>query len=361
MLRTGQAIRMGLRAATRNPELAFGRALLDLAGSILSSLPVLFAAVLLWRAFAGEQSLRGLLHALEAIKRLGWPLAGALFAAAVISWALSAGFWAGALPVLAVDAEMGARPPAGTFFRLAFAGFARVAGASAITSALSLLISLCLTAALLLAVPLTFAKPSLPLLASLAALLTCSLLTGLIIDLLGNLALIRSAAFGDDGASAFIRAAQLFGERIGGVVAIAAVFFLGELMIATALGTLFGPVLADAPLTFEAQFLSIAPRLALSIVSAVAFAWLELARQGAFAALAADAEGLIELPPEPAPRAPTQPRRTVQAWELRPPPIAVQPSTPEHIIEALPIAEEPVIEALPMPDPTGAPHEKGDS
>ena len=43
MLKTGQAVRMGVRAASRNPELAFGKALLDLLGTVLSLLPLLLA------------------------------------------------------------------------------------------------------------------------------------------------------------------------------------------------------------------------------------------------------------------------------------------------------------------------------
>ena len=45
MIRAQNAIRLGLRAATRNPELAFAKTLLDLGRTALSLLPVFFAAV----------------------------------------------------------------------------------------------------------------------------------------------------------------------------------------------------------------------------------------------------------------------------------------------------------------------------
>jgi len=69
-------------------------------------------------------------------------------------------------------------------------------------------------------------------------------------------------------------------------------------------------------------------RVAVSIAFGVVLAWLEVARKGSLAALAADDDGLLEnQPPEPLP----------------PPP-------PQPIVEALPVVEEPVVEALPVPD-----------
>ena len=52
-----------------------------------------------------------------------------------------------------------------------------------------------------------------------------------------------------------------------------------------------------------AEFLALAPRAAIGLAAAAVVGWLEVARMGAFAALAAGAEGLIapEAPPEPAP------------------------------------------------------------
>ena len=73
---------------------------------------------------------------------------------------------------------------------------------------------------------------------------------------------------------------------------------------------------------------SIPARVAVSIAFGAVFAWLEVARKGSLAALAADDDGLIdETPPEPLP----------------PPP-------DERIVEALPVVEEPIIEALPVPE-----------
>jgi len=143
-------------------------------------------------------------------------------------------------------------------------------------------------------------------------------------------------------------------------------------VLATAFGVLVEPILSAAPMTFDGQLLALAPRFAISIATTLAFAWVEVARQGALAALAADAEGLIEVPPEPPPRAmPGAPPRRTEAWALRPPPIAVQPKTPERprepaaeiVVEALPVSEEPILEALPVAeeppaDPTGAPHDR---
>jgi hypothetical protein len=53
----------------------------------------------------------------------------------------------------------------------------------------------------------------------------------------------------------------------------------------------------------QAELVALAPRAAVALAAAAVFAWLEVGRMGAFAALAADAEGLIapEPPPEPPP------------------------------------------------------------
>ncbi|TMA24995.1 MAG: hypothetical protein E6J88_10245 [Deltaproteobacteria bacterium] len=49
-------------------------------------------------------------------------------------------------------------------------------------------------------------------------------------------------------------------------------------------------------LDLDAEFLALAPRVAAGLAFAAVFAWLEVGRMGALAALAADAEGLIETP-----------------------------------------------------------------
>ena len=47
MLRANHAVRLGLRASTRNPELSFGKALLDTLGTALSLLPWLMVGLAL--------------------------------------------------------------------------------------------------------------------------------------------------------------------------------------------------------------------------------------------------------------------------------------------------------------------------
>src|SRR5438128_11318535 len=54
VLRANQAVRLGLRAASRNPELSFGKTLLDAVGSLLSMLPWLSALILI-AAVAGRR------------------------------------------------------------------------------------------------------------------------------------------------------------------------------------------------------------------------------------------------------------------------------------------------------------------
>ncbi len=88
---------------------------------------------------------------------------------------------------------MDARPSSGLFLRLAPAGFSRVAGASAIATLLSLLVAVTITLAVLFGLPLFFLRPSAPLAAGLAALFTCSIGVGFLVDFIGNLALVRSA------------------------------------------------------------------------------------------------------------------------------------------------------------------------
>src|SRR5207302_1007137 len=76
--------------------------------------------------FAGALQWKGLRGALRAVDLLRWPTLGALVAALVVSFALGMLFWSGALPLLAADAEMDARPPPGHFAQLAARGFSRV-------------------------------------------------------------------------------------------------------------------------------------------------------------------------------------------------------------------------------------------
>src|SRR6266851_10487761 len=105
MLRANQAVRLGLRAASRNPELSFGKALLDALGSALSMLPWLLAAVLVAAVAWRLEPLLGVAVAAVALAKMRWAVLGGALAAAAISWTLGMAFWSGALPVLAADAE----------------------------------------------------------------------------------------------------------------------------------------------------------------------------------------------------------------------------------------------------------------
>src|SRR5438552_2864484 len=122
MLRANQAVRLGLRAASRNPELAFGKGLIDQAGNLLAVLPVVLAGLLVAAAVGWD----GLPGAIRALTVLRWPTLAALLAALAVSFTGGMLFWAGALPLLAADAEMDQRPPPGNFAMLASRGFARV-------------------------------------------------------------------------------------------------------------------------------------------------------------------------------------------------------------------------------------------
>ena len=184
------------------------KALLDLMGKPMLERPA--AALLAGASCSGARSpalpeiLRGALHSARRRSRCsaGRSQARIVTATAAISWALSAGFWAGALPSLAVFVEMNERAPAGTFLRLAGTGFARVSGSSAIGTLLSLLVGLTIAfSRILFGVPLFFVHPTVPLAAALAAVFTCSIGTGFLVDLLANLSLIRAAVLGDSPAT----------------------------------------------------------------------------------------------------------------------------------------------------------------
>ena len=97
MLRAHQAVRLGLRAASRNPEISFGKALLDALGSALSALPFLLAAALVV-ALAGHLTpLLALAAAAAALAKVRWALLGGALAAGAISWTLGMAFWATAM------------------------------------------------------------------------------------------------------------------------------------------------------------------------------------------------------------------------------------------------------------------------
>src|SRR5713226_5657622 len=91
MLRANQAVRMGLRAASRNPELAFAKALIDQAGNLIALLPLVLGGLLV----AAAVNWGGLAGALRAVRVLQWPLLGGLVAALIVTFAAGMLFWSG--------------------------------------------------------------------------------------------------------------------------------------------------------------------------------------------------------------------------------------------------------------------------
>ncbi|HYZ88073.1 MAG TPA: hypothetical protein VE620_02140 [Myxococcales bacterium] len=333
MLRANHAVRLGLRASTRNPELSFGKALLDAVGTALSLLPWLMALVALAAAAGRFEALEAVVAFAVALGRMRWAAVGMALTAMALTWTLSMAFWAGALPVLAADAELQRRPPPGHFWPLAIRGFARVVSAGAVAYGLAILFAAALLAGSVSAAIALVMHPTVARFAVLALLASLGIVCGILIDLLARLMLIRAAAFGDGASSAFARAADLLARRLGACLVVQVAFAFLELVVASAAGLFSGVVLGD----FDpaVQLLAVPLRIAVWLAFAAVFAWLEVARQGALAALAADAEGLIELPPEPPPPAP------VPAVLQRP-----------DVIEGV-----PVIEGIPVP-PGTKPDEK---
>lgn len=312
MLPANHAVRLGLRAASRNPELAFAKALVDQAGNLLALLPLALAAVLVISAARGRP-LRAALLLLRAAAVLRWPLLGALLAAFAILFLAGMLFWAGALPLLAADAELDRRPPPGNFFLLLSRGAARAVCAGALGWGIPLLSGIACTLALLFAVPAALARPSAALFAG-AALIGVVLAAGsILLDALARLTLIRAAAFGDGASAAFGKASALLGRRLGACVVITLAFMLLELLTAAVAGALVGLVSGTAFLDPPVELIALAPRAAIALAAAAVYAWLEVGRMGALAAIAADAEGLLEA--------------------QQPPPVA------ELVVEALPVNE----------------------
>jgi hypothetical protein len=301
MLRGNQAVRLGLRAASRNPELSFGKALLDALGTALSLLPWLMVVLAFVSAAGQLDALEALFVTVQSVARMRWAVAGAAFTVMVLGWALAMAFWSGALPVLAADAELQRRPPPGHFWPLALQGFARVAATGALAYALLIsfaaaLVAGCLSAAIAILAHATPAR-----FAVLALLAAWGVVGGMLVDLLARLMLVRAAAFGDGATAAFAHATQLLARRLGGCLIVQLAFGLLQLIVASAAGLFSGVVLGG--FDPRVQLLSIPLRIAVGLAFAVVFAWLDVGRLGALAALVADAEGLIELPSEPPPRA----------------------------------------------------------
>ena len=304
MLRAHQAVRLGLRAASRNPEISFGKALLDALGSALSALPFLLAAALVV-ALAGHLTpLLALAAAAAALAKVRWALLGGALAAGAISWTLGMAFWAGALPVLAADAELQRRPPPGHFWPLALRSLPRVAATGALAYGLLFAFALSLGVLALAGAATIVARPSGGAFALLALGGTVGIVSGILLDALVRLMLVRAAAFGDGATAAFARSSDFLGRRLGACVAVQLAFLLLELIVASVAG-LFTSVLWSG-FNPEVVLLSLPARVAAGLAFGAVFAWLEVARQGALAALVADGEGRSSFP--------SRPRRRPRCW-----------------------------------------------
>jgi hypothetical protein len=321
MLRGGQAVRTGLRAATRNPELALGKTLVDASGSALALLPVLLVAVLAFASVTARDPVLALWEVAAAIHAARWSAFGGVLCALAISWTLAMVFWSGALPLLAADAELGRRPDEASFWKLASAGFPRVVATGAVAYSLLLLFALALVAGMFAAIGVVLVRPAPTQLAALALYSSAAIVAAFLVDLLARLMLVGSAALGDGASAAFARAIRILGRRPGACAGILAAFAILELIAGGVSGALTA-VLATAGFGPRAQLLAVPARIAVWLAFSAVFAWLEVGRLAALAALAADDEGLLE------------------------PPAIAQPPPPAPVVEALP-ADEPIVEALP--------------
>jgi hypothetical protein len=352
MLPAQHAVRLGLRAATRNPELAFAKTIVDLGGTALSLLPALLAAAVAYTVAArSEAVLEAALGAVSALHAMRWSTLGAILCAAILSWTLAIAFWSGALPLLAADAELSRRPPPGNFFLLAGRGFSRVVAAGAAASGISLLVRIALLAVVTAVALACLLHPSVPRFAGFALLLSGAAVIAFLVDLLGNLWLVRAAALGDSATAALGRAASLLGRRLGPCALVALAFALFDLLVALVSGLAAGLVTAVAtdPVDANEAVLSIPARVAVSVAFAAVFAWLEVGRKGALAALAADDEGLIETPLPPPTSRPPPSERVIDALPVAEEPVIdALPIAEEPVTDALPVAEEPVTDALPV-------------
>src|SRR2546428_621905 len=158
MLRANQAVRLGLRAASRNAELSFAKGLINQGGNLLALLPIAFAAILI-AALARGDALRSALLAARALAGLRWPVLGGIAAALSIALAASLLFWAGAVPLLAADAELNRRPPPGNFALLVSRGAARTVVAGILGWGISILFTLACDAAVIFAIPALLLRP----------------------------------------------------------------------------------------------------------------------------------------------------------------------------------------------------------
>lgn len=310
MLAANRAVRLGLRAASRNPELAFAKGLLDSFASLLALLPPAMAVI----AFFAPLELSRIL---DIARGLSLAAAGGVLCAALLAFVGTMLFWTGAIPILAADVEVDHRPPSGNFALLAARGFARVLRAGAVAWALPLLFSSAVAPAVAFAVPFAFVRRSAAALAGAAMLLTAAIAGAILLDLLARLTVIRSAAFADGVAAAFGRAATLLAARLGGCLLISVAYFVLELVAASAAALFTGVISSSSFLAPRVEVVALPARAAVALAFAAVFAWLEVGKTASLAALALDAEGLV--------------------------PPAVQPPPPE-------LVAEPVVEALPVND-----------
>jgi hypothetical protein len=239
------------------------------------------------------------------VTALSWSILGAILTALAIAFTAAMSFWAGALPLLAADAELGRRPPPGNFAVLLSRGAARALLAGALGWGLSSLFSVACAVAFLVGAGAAAFKSSASLLAGAALAGAAGVLGSVLLDLLARLTLVRAAVFGDPATSAFAKAASLFAHRSGALLVVTAAFIFLELIVASVGTTLTAMLSGAAWLDPAPQAIALAPRAAVALTTGAVFAWLEVGRMGALAALAADAEGLIEppAPPEPPPAA----------------------------------------------------------
>ena len=303
MLRANQAVRLGLRAASRNAELSFAKALINQGGNLIALLPIALAAVLV-AALARGDALRSALLAARALAGLRWPMLGGIAAALGIAFAASMLFWGGAIPLLAADAELNRRPPPGNFALLVSRGAARTLVAGVVGWGISILFTLACGAAVIFATPALLLRPSMGLFAAAALTGAIAVAGTFLLDVLARLTMVRAAAFGDSATVAFAKAASLLGARLGASAVITVVFAGLELIVGAVAASLAGLLSAGSSSPRD-QVLALAPHAAIALAGAAIFGWLEVGRMGALAALAADTEGLIapEAPPEPPPSA----------------------------------------------------------
>jgi hypothetical protein len=314
VLPANRAVRLGLRAASRSPELPFAKALLDAFGTLLTLLPPAMALLAIFAPF-------DLARLAQIVRGLSLAVAGGVLCALLLAFTGSLFFWAGAVPVLAADVEVDRRPPSGNFALLASRGFERVLRSGAVAWALPLLFSVATALAFGAAFPLALLRRSPRLLAGAAFIGAIAILGSALLDILGRLILVRSAAFGEGVSIAFAKATSLLRARLGACVVVALAYGILELIVASAAGLFTGVISSSWLFDATIQFVALAPRAAIALAFGAVFSWLEVGKMASYAALALDAEGLVAPEPEP------------------PPPMALPVA--ERVVDALPVEDEP--------------------